>query len=430
MTARTTPIAIAAALTGLLLGIAHAHATDAYPLAATGASVCDSGCSDASCDAQWGAGSGGRWLSLDRLGVRKHHPHCGCFRCQPRPAWASFDALLWWGQGRSVPALVSNGTLPTADVLFGGGDVGNGLATGARADFGFWFDECETLGMGAKVWGLEGNRQTFFANSPNGDTVLAIPYMDVLQNPAAPNAFLVASPGELAGNVQVATGSSVLSTEAYLRTSMFSGRGYDLDLIGGYHFVRLDDDLRLDTNSVVIDPFGASELGTLIQVRDLFDARNEFHGGNVGLVGEIRKGCWTLTGLAKLSVGNMRQSVSINGSQTFTTPPPDPTVAQWPGGIFSGAQTNMGSFGRDVTAWIPEIGITAAYQVRPWMRLTMGYSAIWFSSVVFSGDHIDTYVNRTQWNGGMLIGEPRPAFAFQDTDYWLHGLNLGVTLTF
>ncbi len=36
---------------------------------------------------------------------------------------------------------------------------------------------------------------------------------------------------------------------------------------------------------------------------------NEFHGGTVGMVGEIRHGSWTLSGLAKFSVGNMHQSV-------------------------------------------------------------------------------------------------------------------------
>ena len=51
-----------------------------------------------------------------RFGLQ-HHPNCSCPRCHPRHAWASFDALMWWGKGRSTPPLVTsgaNGVLPDA----------------------------------------------------------------------------------------------------------------------------------------------------------------------------------------------------------------------------------------------------------------------------------------------------------------------------
>ena len=92
--------------------------------------------------------------------------------------------------------------------------------------------------------------------------------------------------------------------------------------------------------------------------------------------------------------------------------------------------TNIGTYTRDETAWIPEIGITAAYEVRSWMRLTVGYNAIWISDVAFSGDQIDTTLNPSQFSGGILIGPASPSFAFRDTEYWLHGMTLGCTLTF
>ena len=279
--------------------------------------------------------------------------------------------------------------------------------------------------MGAKIWGVQGDRQDYYASSPEGDPILARPFYNIVLD--QPDVFLVSSPGLIVGNLNVSTSSSVLGGEAYLRSSIMSGRGYDVDLLGGYHFVRLDDDLTIHSNSMSIDPSSAVAVGTLIDVLDVFDAHNEFHGGELGVVSEIRRGCWTLTGLAKLSVGNMRQTVLIDGSRTITTPASASAVTR--GGVLA-EPTNMGTYTRDKTAWIPEIGITAAYEVRSWMRLTVGYSAIWFSNVVLSGDQIDTVVNPTQFNDNPLIGPARPAFAFRDTEYWLHGLTLGATITY
>jgi hypothetical protein len=50
--------------------------------------------------------------------------------------------------------------------------------------------------------------------------------------------------------------------------------------------------------------------------------------------------------------------------------------------------------------------------------------------VVTSGRQIDTGVNPTQFFGGALVGEARPAFAFRDENYWLQGINFGVNWDF
>ena len=383
------------------------------------ASQCDAGC-DGSCD--------GSWLSTRRLGLR-HHPNCGCPLCRPRHSWASFEALMWWGKGRSVPALVTTnpngGVLPEAAILFGDGSVGTNMAAGARADFGFWFDECETLGMGAKVWGIDGDQTNYYVESPAGTPLLARPFYNILLD--GEDSLLVAAPGVLAANMNVSTSSSILGVEAYLRTNVLAGRGYNIDLMGGYSFIRLDDDLSVHSLSNSLDAASGVPVGTTIDVIDMFDAHNEFHGGEFGLVSEVRRGRWTLTSLAKLSVGNMRETIRIAGSQTTTTPNNASTVHN--GGLLA-LPTNIGTYSRDVTAWIPEIGVSAAWEVRDWLRLSVGYNAIWISDVAFSGDQIDTTINPSQLSGGILIGPAQPAFAFHDTEYWLHGLTLGATLTF
>ncbi|MHB8863169.1 MAG: BBP7 family outer membrane beta-barrel protein [Pirellulaceae bacterium] len=424
MIARITQVAVAVTILALLPLTTQAQMG---PPPATGIVGGGGECGTADCADCGDPSCTDQWISTRRFGLQ-HNANCACPRCRPRHAWASFDALMWWGKGRATPALVTSGAdgvLPDAPILSGDGSVGNGLAAGARADFGFWFDECETLGMGAKVWGLAGDSDGFSAASPDGSTVLARPFYNVVLDQE--DALLISSPGLLAGSVNTNTSSDVLAAEAYLRSGILAGRGYNVDLVGGYHFLRFDNDLSVFSSSTVIDPGGAAPIGTLINVLDEFDARNEFHGGTLGLVAEARHGCWTLSGLAKFSVGNMRQTVGIDGYQSITTPDNLATVS--PGGLLA-QPTNMGEYARDVTAWIPEFGVTAGYDVRDWLRLTMGYNVLWISNVAFAGDQIDRNVNPTQFGGNPLIGPARPAFAFQENEYWLHGLTLGATLMY
>jgi hypothetical protein len=326
-----------------------------------------------------------------------------------------------------MPPLASggpNGVLPGAGILFGAGDVGSRLAPGARADFGFWFDECETLGLGAKVWGLHGDRTSFSADSTT-QPVIGRPFYNVLSG--LEDAVLVSSPGLVSGVLNVTTSSSVWGSEAYLRSAILAGRGYNIDLLGGYHFVRLDDDVNIHSVATVQNVAFGAPVGTVIDVLDTFDARNEFHGGEIGAVGEFRRGRMTYTTLGKFSVGNMRQTVNISGRQITTVPAGVPTTTA--GGVLA-LPTNIGTYARDETVWIPEFNFSGAYEVTNWFRLTMGYSFIWFSDLAFSGDQIDRGVNPSQFSGGVLIGPPAPSFTFHSTDHWLHGLSLGATITF
>jgi hypothetical protein len=379
--------------------------------------VCD-GCTDCGCD---------EWVTGNRFGLR-HNRACDCPLCRPRHAWASAEALMWWGKGRSTVPLATSGTngiLPNAPILFGDGSVGNRLAAGARADFGFWVDDCENLGVGLKVWGLNGDSSEFHGQSLTGSPVLARPFYNVVQDQE--DAFLVASPGLLVGTLAADTNSSMLATEAYLRSSMFAGRGYNIDFIGGYHFLRFDNDLSVFSNSMSIDPAGVVPVGTIIDVLDEFNAENEFHGGMFGLASEARYGKWSLGSVFKCSVGNMRQTVGIDGYQSVTTPNNASTIT--PGGILA-QPTNMGTYERDVTAWIPELTLNVGYDVRNWLRFTVGYNALWISNAAFAGDQIDYNVNPTQFGGNPLIGPASPSFTFQENDYWLHGLTIGGTLLF
>lgn len=427
MSKRLTIIAIVATTVGLLSRFAAAQTVGADP-------TIQAGC--IGCDQNTAAGQDGAGLSSARASLFPNIGRMG-MGCRPHRAWGTFEALLWWGKGRTVPPLVTTSPQGTVqddagvldrtgtEILFGNGTVGNQIAAGARADFGFWIDSCENLGVGAKVWGIAGDRAEYSATSPAADPILARPFYNVVLD--RQDSLLVAFPGLVTGDLNVTSDSSAIGVEAYLRSSMLAGRGYNLDLIGGYHFVQLSDELTITNRSVSTNPKGFVPIGTTFDVADNFITVNDFHGGEVGFAGEARHGKWTLSGLTKLSVGNMRQRVRIDGSSAITTPNSMPTVTA--GGLLA-LPTNMGRYSRDKVALIPEVNVTLAYRVRDWLNLSIGYNAIYWTDVVLAGDQIDMNVNPTQLNGGIQIGPDAPTFAYRNTDYWMHGLTLGATLTY
>jgi hypothetical protein len=55
----------------------------------------------------------------------------------------------------------------------------------------------------------------------------------------------------------------------------------------------------------------------------------------------------------------------------------------------------------------------------------LGYSFLYWNDVVLAANQIDLQVNPTQLPGPP-VGELRPLFQFQRTDFWAMGLNFGV----
>ncbi len=110
MIARITIVAVAVTLLGLVHGTAQAQVGPSDAPVPTGIVAGDGGgCADAGCLACSDPSCADEWLSTRRFGLH-HHPNCACPRCRPRHAWASFDALMWWGKGRSTVPLVTSGT--------------------------------------------------------------------------------------------------------------------------------------------------------------------------------------------------------------------------------------------------------------------------------------------------------------------------------
>jgi hypothetical protein len=365
-----------------------------------------------------------------------------------RRIYVQTDYLSWWAKGNPLPPLVTTsppgtvqsqaGILPesaTTAILFGDQRVDTQTRNGARINVGYWLIDGEFLGIEGQYFALEHTRTSFHADA-NQFPILARPFLNV--NPAPPifgipteDAALIAFDQPLipsgvtlsGGSVDVRTTSNVQSAGAVFRkliwvdfTSMRR-----LDLLAGYRFFRLDDSVTIDdqftSSGGIVGP------PVLTTSQDLFSARNEFHGGDIGL--KFQQYCcsrFSAELIGKCAFGNNRELVFINGFTNIT--PQNQATVTFPGGLLT-QPTNIGTFRRDVFAFLPEADATLRIDITHNARLTLGYTFIYLNRVQRSGDAIDRTINPTQIAGGTLVGEARPAFAFHDTTMWIHGATFG-----
>ena len=375
---------------------------------------------------------------------------CGSCYNNCRRFWLQADYLLWWTKGSQVPPLVTTspqgtprtqagvlGQTGTA-ILFGDEAINNDDRSGFRLQFGYWLDRCCRVGVEAEFFDLEETTSGLDLTSP-GDPILARPFFNVVTG--MQDSELIAFPGVVVGRINVNSSTDLHSGGVRLRkniccrnwcipqcTTSCCGQsgvsgGYRVDWIAGYRYLRLDDDLGIGESLVITDPGGVLAQGTMLEVFDSFETDNEFHGGELGLTGEFRRGRWGLRALAKVALGNNHEVVRINGGTVVTVP--SVASASNVGGLLA-QQTNIGTFTQDEFAVLPEASLSLFYQVTCNVRATVGYNFLYLSHVLRPGDQIDFGLNPTQFPPGTLTGPARPALAFNDTDFWAQGLNFGI----
>ncbi len=192
-------------------------------------------------------------------------------------------------------------------------------------------------------------------------------------------------------------------------------------MIGGYRYLRLRDRLAFSQHLTSLNPL----VPVSMDMFDRFDTRNEFQGADLGAVWQAGWNRWALECLLKTGIGNVHQVVDIQGSTTIA--PENAPAESYVGGLLA-QQSNMGHFSQDRFAMLPEIGVTFGYRIFPHWKLTAGYTLLYWGSVARPGDQIDLDINPDQLPPPLnpIEGPLRPAFEFQESDFWAQGLNFGL----
>jgi hypothetical protein len=311
--------------------------------------------------------------------------------------------------------------------LFGDSSVNHDWRSGWRVGAGSWLNCDQTLGVEASFFMLENSVSRFNAGS-GGTPILARPFFNALTG--APDAEIVAFPGIATGTFSARENSTLLGAGAWLRCNVCCGDCSRVDALLGYRYLRLTG--RLGIAESLVSTNAASPtvpLGTQLTVVDQFHTTNDFHGADLGLTGEFRRGPWVLEWLARIAVGPNAGEVDIGGATTVTVPGFAPQTT--PGGLLA-LSSNSGRFDRNRVAVVPEASVKLGYQFTPHLRAFVGYDFLYWTNVVRPGGQIDTTVNPNLLPPVVtpVTGPIRPAPLLATTDVWVHGISVGLQFAY
>ncbi|WP_315854196.1 BBP7 family outer membrane beta-barrel protein [Gemmata palustris] len=99
-----------------------------------------------------------------------------------------------------------------------------------------------------------------------------------------------------------------------------------------------------------------------------------------------------------------------------------------PGGLL--AQTsNIGTYRSSSFTLIPELDLHLGCRLTDRISVSAGYSFLLLTDVARAGDQIDLVVNPNLLPGAPAgTGPARPAFVMRQTNTWVQGINLGLSV--
>jgi hypothetical protein len=166
-----------------------------------------------------------------------------------------------------------------------------------------------------------------------------------------------------------------------------------------------------------------------LAINDHFSTRNQFYGGQFGAQAEVQAARLFAYLFTKVAFGPNHESVNINGTTSASSPGMSSTAA---GGVLA-LSSNSGHFTHDQFAVVPEAGINLGIQLTSYLRLYGGYTFLYCSDVVRPGDQISRTIDPTLVPVNSTFGGPsgtRTPFAAERSDFWVHGVNVGVAFRY
>jgi hypothetical protein len=347
--------------------------------------------------------------------------------------------LTWFIKGDNVPPLVTTspngwpasaaGVLgePDTSVLFDDGTFGGSARLGGRLTGGFWFDRCRSRGLQVEFWGLDGIEDDYHVVS-DGDPVLARPFFNTEID--AQDAQILAFPGLARGSLTVDTDGQMYSAAPVWRFNMKCCKKcrwgkevtHRYDFLVGYRYWHFEEDLAITEQLEPVGTYFAP--GTAFTLTDHVQTRNDFHGAEFGIEWLRQCGKWVCEFNGRIASGRIRQRLHATGTTNAYVPAGlDQTVD---GGFYVPADGV--DVRRDKGTLIPQARIALGCYVRPCLRLHVGYDFLYVDDVVRPGNVLNPAFPGSRLARG---GAGEDGFTpYDDTDVWVQGVSVGMTLNY
>lgn len=355
-------------------------------------------------------------------------------RCPGTPrVWGGGEFLLWWVKDAPLLPLAAQGPFANpvgGPVLLGGDDMDYGTTSGMRFTVGGWLGSSRRLGLEGSGFLLEQRSDRgFVANAgTNLNSILVIPYVTAA---GAPNALFVGFPGggmttiPFAGSVGFNSTTRLWGAEINGLGRVWNGNRVSVDALAGFRYLDLDESLDITaTEQNATTSFGGPFRTTTL---DEFHTRNQVYGGQLGSRAAVRFGNLSVIAIGKVILGSVHQVIDVNGATSSSGNVLSVPVQNRAGGVFTNT-SNIGTQSRDVFTAIPEAQVKLAYDFTPRLCGSAGYNFLYMNNVVRPADQVDPrlgYAPRSFLASPAPTGPP-PAPQFNTTDYWAHGVSIGL----
>ena len=342
----------------------------------------------------------------------------------PRPfgvTWTSLEYLIWYPKGQPVPPVVTAARAvpaldsPATQILLGGGQEESHPVSGGRFTKGFAINSAGTAALEVGYFFLGTRTDAVSVAAPDArGRQLGRPFTDARDG--RQGVLPLAGPG-FAGSATLLTNVRVTGWEVNALANLVNAPTLKLHAVGGYRYFQAAEGLRVEQR--VFD--GA---GLAAGVADQFDARNAFHGGQLGLVADCSLGGFDLELAGKVALGRNNASVRVGGGTASRNA--DGTVSGFGAGVLALA-SNSGFAEEGRFAVLPEARVRLGYRFPKGGRVFVGYNFLYLSDAVRPGDQIDPVldVGQIPLNQRQFGVGDRPGPLFVRSDFWVQGIVLG-----
>jgi len=289
-------------------------------------------------------------------------------------------------------------------------------------------------------WIGKNSRQHSFGSDANGNPPLSQPiivngFERVLQISTPGTA---ANPVALEGRIGTSSVLNFYGAEVNLTRNLLRTCGFTLDVMAGVRYQYLNEGLGIDQSFTIL-PGGNLQIpflgvpqpaGTNFVLRDSFNATNRFYGGQVAARVDWAWRCLDVNAVLKVAFGATNHQFVIDGSSTINAI--NGTTGTVPGATLA-QQSNIGHYSSTDFSVVPELTLTVGYQIAPCMRLTAGYTMLYWSHVMRVGNNIDRNLDPGQVPTAafpVITPGTQPQFPAVRTEFWAQGVNVGMELKY
>ena len=281
-----------------------------------------------------------------------------------------------------------------------------------------WLGRDEQLGLMFRYW-TAGDQDDSFGFDPTLFPTVSRPFIDTSGTPAL-QTVVIRAPGVSTGDMTVQTSSSVEGLDLTLKRRLYQDRFSRVDWLYGYQHVSIEEGMNISSNTRSL----TAPLGS-ISITDDFQTQNDFHGISYGVMSTRRFANWKWEGLIRLGAGNLRRRVNLTGSTTTTsTAGASSTDSQ---GLLV-RNTNNHPFDDDTFVVIPEVGLNAAWTIRPGFDFNIGYNYMMIPKVAQASHQVNDNLRVNL--SDPLVGALDPEFKLETGQFWLHSLGFGFQLRY